>query len=134
MSSRRKARELILKALYAHEVGEQKPEVAFNSLMERSKFDDDTQKFVRTLYEKIISNSSEADTQITALAKNWTFERIATVDKNILRLSMTELAHFPDIPVNVSINEAVELAKRYGGKESPRFINGILDTFAKTIK
>ncbi len=134
MSSRRKARELILKALYAHEIGEQEPTAAFDSLIERSKLDNDAQSFARSLYEQIISHAKEADTHITSLAKNWTFERIATVDKNILRLSMTELAHFPDIPVKVSINEAVELAKRYGGKESPKFINGILDTFAKTLK
>jgi transcription antitermination protein NusB len=133
MNSRRKARELILKALYAHEVGEQAPELEFEALIGRSKFDDTTREFARNLFEKILAHSAESDTHISSLAKNWNFDRIAAIDKNILRLSMTELAHFPDIPVKVSINEAVELAKRYGGKESSGFINGILDTFAKTL-
>ena len=133
MSSRRKARELILKALYALEVGEQEPNVAFDSLLERSKFDSSTKKFAKTLFEQVLSHSGESDSQIASLAKNWKFERIGAIDKNILRLSMTELAHFPDIPVGVSINEAVELAKRYGGKESSGFVNGILDAFAKSL-
>jgi len=133
MSSRRKARELILKALYALEVGEQEPNVAFDSLLERSKFDSSTKKFAKTLFEQVLSYSGESDSQIASLAKNWKFERIGAIDKNILRLSMTELAHFPDIPVGVSINEAVELAKRYGGKESSGFVNGILDAFAKSL-
>jgi transcription antitermination protein NusB len=133
MNSRRKARELILKALYAYEVGEQAPDVEFESLIERSKFDDSTREFARNLFGQILSHSSESDNHIASLAKNWKFERIAAIDKNILRLSMTELAHFPDIPVRVSINEAVELAKRYGGKESSGFINGILDAYAKTL-
>lgn len=133
MSSRRKARELILKALYAHEVGEQAPEVAFDSLVERHKLDEKTRLFARNLYEQILAHTAECDAHITALARNWKFDRIATVDKNILRLSITELAHFPDIPTPVSINEAVELAKRYGGKESSGFVNGILDAFARTL-
>lgn len=134
MSSRRKARELILKALYAHEIGEQEPHVAFDSLLERSKLDTSAKTFAKALFEQALTHTDENDAHIASLAKNWKFERIGAIDKNILRLSMTELAHFPDIPVGVSINEAVELAKRYGGKESSGFVNGILDAFAKSLR
>ncbi len=137
MSARRKARELILKALYAREMGEQGSDEAsseiFSSISAGSKLDDDTLGFARDLYTRIVADSESLDGSISRLASNWSLERISPIDKNILRLSMTELSVFPDIPKKVSINEAVELAKRYGGAESPAFVNGILDAFAREV-
>lgn len=137
MSARRKARELILKALYAREMGEQdsiqESSEIFTSISAGSKLDDETLSFARELYTKIIAESESLDGSISRLSNNWSLERISPIDKNILRLSMTELSGFPDIPKRVSINEAVELAKRYGGAESPAFVNGILDAFAREV-
>ena len=80
-----------------------------------------------------MAESEALDGNISRLATNWSLERISPIDKNILRLCMTELSGFPDIPKQVSINEAVELAKRYGGAESPAFVNGILDAYAREV-
>ena len=130
---RRKARELALKALYACEVGEQEPSEVFAGLSAESNLDEKTLSFAERLFRTIWELRDETDQQITSLAKNWELERIAPIDKNILRLGLTELSKFPDIPKKVTINEAIELAKRYGGGESAAFINGILDTYAKQI-
>lgn len=137
MSARRKARELILKALYACEIGEQvsgaESSETFSSISAGSKLDDETLSFARDLFVRIMAESKTLDGSISRLATNWSLERISPIDKNILRLCMTELSGFPDIPKQVSINEAVELAKRYGGAESPAFVNGILDAYAREV-
>lgn len=137
MSARRKARELILKALYACEISEQvsgaESSETFSSISAGSKLDDETLSFARDLFVRIMAESEALDGSISRLATNWSLERISPIDKNILRLCMTELSGFPDIPKQVSINEAVELAKRYGGAESPAFVNGILDAYAREV-
>lgn len=137
MSARRKARELVLKSLYAREMGEQDSEQdageIFSSISAGSKLDDETLNFARDLFAKIVAESETLDGNISRLSSNWSLERISLIDKNILRLSMTELSGYPDIPQKVSINEAVELAKRYGAAESPAFVNGILDAFAREM-
>ncbi|HSG98581.1 MAG TPA: transcription antitermination factor NusB [candidate division Zixibacteria bacterium] len=133
-SVRRKARELILKALYACEVGQQEPAEVFAGLAADSGLDQKTLKFAEGLFFAAIDARDELDERITGLASNWSLERIAPIDKNIIRLAMTELTRFPDIPIRVSINEAIELAKRYGSGESAAFVNGILDTFARSLK
>ncbi len=87
-----------------------------------------TEKLVRGTLEKRIS----IDEIIERFAENWEIGRMACVDRNILRLSTFEILHVDDIPVKVAINEAVELAKRYGEEDSSKFVNGILDRIAKT--
>ena len=87
-----------------------------------------TEKLVRGTLEKRIS----IDEIIERYAENWEIGRMACVDRNILRLSTFEILHVDDIPVKVAINEAVELAKRYGEEDSSKFVNGILDRIAKT--
>jgi len=134
MSSRSKARELALKALYALESTEQDPGEVFESVAQSAKLNEDGVAYARRLFDSTSSSVSDLDSRISKLAHNWRIERLATVDKNILRLSMTELLHFPDIPRNVSIDEAIELAKKYGAAESPAFVNGVLDRFASELK
>jgi transcription antitermination factor NusB len=133
MSARRKARELTLKALYACEVGEGEPAAAFDDLARETKLPSDAAAFARRLFETVTPEFDALDVTIEGLSKHWPIERIAPIDKSILRLAITELQKFPDIPKKVTINEAVELAKRYGSSDSAAFINGILDTFAKTV-
>jgi len=79
------------------------------------------------LYLKIVDKRTRIDKEIRKYAENWDFERFAVVDKNILRMAVCEFFYFPDIPARVTINEAIELAKKYSTMDSSSFVNGILD-------
>jgi transcription antitermination protein NusB len=90
-------------------------------------------EFAELLVRLASEHRDELDRAITQVSRTWRIDRMARVDRNILRLAVAELQHLPEIPVRVIINEAVELAKRYGTTESPAFINGLLDSLAKTM-
>ena len=75
----------------------------------------------------------QLDAKIRSVSKHWRLERMARVDRNIIRLATFELMHQPDIPRRVTLNEAVELAKRFGNEESPAFVNGVLDRIADEV-
>jgi N utilization substance protein B len=83
--------------------------------------------FTTTLVTGVIEHRDEIDALIQECSTNWSLERIGLVERNILRFAIYELCFLPDIPPNVTINEAVEVAKKYGTEEAPAFINGILD-------
>ncbi len=85
--------------------------------------------FADPLIQGVIAHREELDQQISKLALNWELHRIAAVDRNILRLAMFEMLHRDDIPPVVSINEAVDIAKKYSTEDSGKFVNGILDKF-----
>lgn len=127
MSTRRRGRECVLQALYAYEQGEQTREEIQESIIENAGLDDRTLSFARQLFDSAVANLKKIDEYITALATNWKIDRIAIVDKNILRMAICEVQYMPDIPMKVAINEAVELAKKYSTYESASFVNGILD-------
>jgi transcription antitermination protein NusB len=91
----------------------------------------DATSFTRELAEGVDAHRGELDEEIRALARGWTLERIAALERNILRVSMYELRHRDDVPAEVAIDEAVDLAKRYCGAEAPGFVNGILGTAAR---
>ena len=86
--------------------------------------------FAGELVDAARRHADRVDSVITAASRNWRLERMSRVDRNILRLGTCELIQYPDVPVNVVINEAVELAKRFGAGESAAFVNGILDRIA----
>ena len=90
-------------------------------------------RFAESLIESATSKREAIDRAITQVSRTWRLDRMARVDRNILRLAVAELLFFPDIPARVSINEAVELAKRYGAAESPAFVNGLLDSALKAL-
>ncbi len=90
--------------------------------------------FGRTRVEGVIAHRAEIDSILERNARRWKLCRMANVDRNILRIGVFELCYCPDIPPKVAINEAVELAKEFGSKESPAFINGILDAVLKQLK
>jgi len=127
---RHQARELVLKALYALDCG---TEESFESLSDESSLAERHLNFAGELFKHCQKNSPWADEQITQLATNWRIERINYIDKNILRMAMVELQFMPDAPVKVVLNEAIELAKTFSTHESAAFVNGILDSFAKTL-
>ena len=89
--------------------------------------------FARERLAAAAARGAELDELIAAASKNWRIDRMSRVDRNILRLGACELVAFPDVPVKVVINEAVELAKRFGTAESPAFVNGVLDRIASGV-
>ena len=92
--------------------------------------DDEAREFARKLVVAAQERQVAIDELISSSSKNWRLERMSRVDRNILRLGTCELMAFPQVPVRVAINEAVELAKRFGTTDSPAFVNGILDRIA----
>jgi transcription antitermination protein NusB len=97
------------------------------------ELDQDARGFARELVVAAAERRVAIDEHISASSKNWRLERMSRVDRNILRLGTCELVAFPNVPVRVTINEAVELAKRFGTTDSPAFVNGILDRIAASL-
>ena len=128
---RRLARELAMKVLYKYEEGDVDSPMALTKLLDEKKYNDADKTFCRTLVETTISNLVEIDQEIITVLKNWSYDRISVIDKTILRLGACEVLFFEDIPPQVSINEAIEIGKKYGGTDSSRFINGVLDAVKK---
>lgn len=128
---RRRARELVLQALYACEIGENDPEEVQLRIIADDALSARNLEFARGMFALVRQHQAWADAQITLLATNWDINRIAELDRIVLRMAIVELNHMPDTPVKVAINEAIELAKKFSTGESSSFINGILDSFAK---
>jgi transcription antitermination protein NusB len=122
--SRRAARERILKLLFQRDFRS----VSLTELLEEQPTDD---PYVREVIGGLEEKLPEIDRIIAQRAEGWRLERLHSVDRNILRLAVYELCYREGIPPQVAINEAVELAKKYGGEHSPAFINGILDRIWK---
>jgi transcription antitermination protein NusB len=95
--------------------------------------EEEARAMARTLVVAAQERRVAIDELIAASSKNWRLERMSRVDRNILRLGTCELSAFPSVPVRVAINEAVELAKRFGTSDSPAFVNGILDRIAQSL-
>ncbi|MGE0871585.1 MAG: transcription antitermination factor NusB [Kofleriaceae bacterium] len=131
--TRRSARAFALQLLYARD-GDAGTDVAGAVVDWSSAFDLDidpgAQRFARELVTAAVARTQEIDELIASASKNWRIERMSRVDRNILRLGACELIAFRDVPVKVVINEAVELAKRFGTAESSAFVNGVLDRIA----
>ena len=126
VSSRKLAREMAVEFLFQIEF--QKDEIkeqveAFLDSLGEQNFDKD---YFFEIINGVINSLKEIDEEIEEKSKSWKFERIAKIDLAILRVAIYEIKHRPDIPVKVSINEAVELAKKFGTEESGRFVNGLL--------
>ncbi|UKL12847.1 transcription antitermination factor NusB [Dissulfurimicrobium hydrothermale] len=139
MSSRRLGREIALQLLYQAEWDPSKDgrelidEYRDGLSAKTFEKDDVALSFAEDLITGIFEHRRELDNFISKKAKGWRFDRIALVDRNILRLGVFELCYCRDIPPKVAINEAVELAKRFGSDDSAAFINGILDAILKEI-
>lgn len=123
---RRQSREIALQALFQVDVGKADPEYAVNYLALDSGAKKEDIDFARELVLGTMVNLQEIDRIIALYSKDWQLERMARVDRNIMRLSVYEIMYRDDIPPGVSVNEAVELAKVFGGEDSGKFINGIL--------
>jgi len=129
MSSRREARERTMQALYAFELGSGDAQhVLANVIKKHLEKDPESLDFAKSLFLRTIDFTAEADELVIKYAQNWDISRIALVDRILLRLAMCEMLSFEDIPPKVTINEAIEIAKRYSTAKSGQFINGILDS------
>ena len=130
MRKRTLARELALQVLYQMDITQQEPLPALEHFWLMTEFQDvenDVKKFTEELVLGVVGNLSAIDSKIAEYATNWELSRMAVVDRNVLRLGGCELLFRADIPPKVSINEAVELAKKFSGVQAGKFVNGILD-------
>ena len=134
MGNRRKARELALQVLYQLECSGQKLKEILSHYWEENPVPDEVCQFSEKLLEGTLRNLKELDMLIESVSTNWKLSRMASVDRNLLRQAAFELVYLEDIPSSVTINEAVEIAKKFGTEESASFINGILDKIAKDKK
>ncbi len=135
MGKRRTAREFALQILYRLDMGQESlAEKILEEFWETNLTSDDVKEYTDSLVKGTKKNQSEIDRIIADSAENWTLDRMASVDRNILRFSTYELLKRNEIPSSVIINEAIEIAKKYGTEESGSFINGILDRVAKEVR
>ena len=133
MGYRRKAREFALQMLYQFDVSNEF-EYLINEFWSNKEVPDDVKEFADNIVEGVVKNLHSIDNMLIESAANWSIDRMAVVDRNIMRIAVYELLFIKNIPVKVTINEAIEIAKRFGGEESSAFINGILDKIIKDYK
>ncbi len=130
MGSRRQAREKTLQILYAHEMtGFEITEI----LDDLCKPGEPYRNFVRALAKRTVAIKTELDDWISQKVEKWALDRLAIIDRILIRVALCEILHFADIPPKVSINEAIDIAKRFSTEKSGAFINGILDAVYKDL-
>ena len=132
MRKRRRARELALQGLYAWEVSGNPLEIILKELAAKEENEEIT-AFASILLRRTTEHKTTLDRDVTKVVENWDFKRIALVDRLVLRLALCELLYFNEIPPKVTINEAIDLAKKYSTEESGRFVNGVLDALYKKL-
>lgn len=128
--NRRTAREKALQAIFQIDVGKVNVDEAYNHILGKHEQD----SFLKQLIYGTIEHLETIDGIIIHHLENWTMERLANVDRNILRIAIYEMKYVKDIPFSVSINEAIEIAKRFGDENSGRFINGILSKVKESLE
>jgi N utilization substance protein B len=135
MGTRRKSRELVLQMLFQADMGKQGPDAVRNTFWrERSNVGEDVRGFADDLFRMATDRTSEIDGLIERHAEHWRMDRMATVDRNILRCAVAELLGFRSTPRAVVINEALEIARKFSSPESVQFINGVLDSVGKDLE
>ena len=135
MDRRTRAREIAMQALYQLDVqGDDFLDRMNRFIADQDDIDDMISKMAADWARRTWENAAVCDGLIRTAATKWDLSRLSTVDRSILRLGAFQLKFCPDIPGKVVINEAIEIAKKYSGVQSPRFINGVLDAILKRIK
>jgi len=134
MGTRRKSRELTMQMLFQGDLGKQTPDQVRKLFWpSRDDVDDETCGFAEDLYRVATTRQTEIDALIEAHAQNWRLERMATVDRNLIRAAVAEMLGFPNTPAAIIINESIEVARRYAAPESVQFLNGVLDAIARDL-
>jgi N utilization substance protein B len=134
MGSRRKARECALQMLFQWDITHDTIEQIQATFWDGQDEPEETRVFADALASGAIASVEKIDALIGRHAENWRLDRMAVVDRNILRLATYEFLHDAETPKTVVINEAIEIARRFSSQESPQFINGILDSIRKEIE
>ena len=134
MRERRLARETALQAIYAQELsGDSIKTVEANIIDNSEDLPEELKPFTREIFESTTRHKKELDQYIKAKSENWDFDRIAVLDRLIIRMAICEFLYFDDIPPKVSISEAIEIAKKFSTDDSSAFVNGILDAVLHMI-
>ncbi len=134
MGTRRKSRELTMQMLFQGDLGKQSPEEVRKLFwISRDDVDAETRGFTEDLYRVATTRQPEIDALVEQHAQNWRLERMAVVDRNLLRAAVAEMLGFPNTPAAIIINEALEVARRYAAPESVKFLNGVLDAIARDL-
>jgi N utilization substance protein B len=135
MGKRRKAREVALQFLYQlDQTGAGDPTPFEEDFWRRHPVDEEARAFAASLVRGAKTQQVKIDAIIAECAEHWDLERMAVVDRNILRMAVFELLYEPTVPGKVAINEAIEIAKKFGTAESSRFINGVLDRIHRELR
>jgi N utilization substance protein B len=133
MGSRRKSREFAMQMLYQWEICGYTPAQVQATFFANNRADADVEGFARDLFDGAVDNIDQLDRLVREHADNWRLERMAAVDRNILRVALYELLHHPETPAAAVINEALEIARRFSGEGSVEFVNGVLDAIRKQL-
>jgi len=131
---RRIARESVLQALYAQQFSEDEPAIVLNRIMALYPEKKKNSKFISSLFQCVLDHVDWANDMIKSHLQNWEFDRVAQIDRVLLRMGICEIFYMDDIPPKVSISEMVEISKVYSTEESSGFINGILDAVYKEFQ
>jgi transcription antitermination protein NusB len=144
MTSRRRAREAALQILYGLDANDgENVEAALMGYFDRFKGTEEMDEegrepldrsYAEAIVRDVMARRAELDELLGQVSRSWRPERMAQVDRNVLRIALWEMRHRTDIPGRVAINEAIELAKRFGAAEAPAFVNGILDSALKALE
>ena len=134
MGKRRSSRELALKFLYQFELNEGDLDEQIKLFLERNSSQEDVESFMKELVVSLIDKMEEIDEIIQKFSDHWVLDRMTVIDRNILRMGTCELLFSFSTPPKVVINEAIDIAKKYGNEDSPEFINGILDKVYNEIR
>ena len=129
--SRKLAREIAFQALFQMDLSKNDPEVVLTQRLDDVILSQDNQEYVRTVVQGVNLQISALDAQIGSISKAWEVHRLGYIERSILRLAIYEIVFMDDIPAGVAVNEAVELAKKFGDDQTPRFINGLLGTVVR---
>jgi transcription antitermination protein NusB len=127
MTNRRQARECALEVMYRLDLVGDEPEHTIAEILLRKNPSEEAETYLRRLVDAALGNRDEIDVTLRKHLTRWRLERLTVLDRAILRLAAAEILYFDDVPPKVSINEAVEIAKKYGDDEAGKFVNGVLD-------
>jgi len=134
MSRRRKAREIALQTLYAQEVSGAEWKTAFDDNVGRRKPSDEVVEYATRLVTNVMDEKADLDAMIGTRLENWTLDRVSVIDRTILRIALSELLHCPEVPANVIMDEAIEIARKFSSADAGRFVNGVLDRLAREVR
>jgi len=133
VTRRSKMRDLVFRTIFQNDFRNEPADILLDELLSnlqrQNSIKDDVMRYVKGIYE----NLAQIDERISICLENWDFNRLSSVDRSVLRLGTYELLYETDVPIEVTLDEAVELAKKYGTENSGRFVNGVLDRIAKSF-